>query len=282
MLIPLPAATLMLVRDVPGGGTIEVLMLRRNRHSTWVGGAYLFPGGAVDPEDGSPEMAARCIGRSAAEADRVLDISDGGLGYFVAAIRECFEEAGILLASGPGGPVAFDDPLVGRRFEEHRRRLNAGQVGLLEILEAESLQLDVGGIGYFSHWITPEGSPRRYDTRFFVAVVPAGQVALHDDDEVVASLWVSPAEAAARFERGEIDIMFPTLKNIEGVGRFSSTADLLQATEAASVPVILPRVTVTGESPGVRIVLPGDPGYESATGLPEGVPFPHRPQGVRP
>jgi 8-oxo-dGTP pyrophosphatase MutT (NUDIX family) len=276
VLVPRPASTLMLVRDVPGGGPMEVLMLRRNSRSVWVGGAYVFPGGGVDAEDASPEVASLCTGRTDEEANRVLGLPEGGLGYYVAALRECFEEAGILLAFGDDGPVTFADASVAARFEEHRRRLNGGEVGFREIVEGEGLHLELDRVGYFSHWITPEGAPRRYDTRFFVAVLPAGQEALHDDDEVVASLWVSPSDALARHKAGEIDLMFPTMKNLEAIARFSQAAELIEATAAASVPDILPRLTVEGE--GVRIVLPGDPSYESATGLPPGVEFPDRPQ----
>jgi hypothetical protein len=165
---------------------------------------------------------------------------------------------------------------VERRFVEHRRRLNAGETRLTDICTAENLQLDLDRVAYFSHWITPEGAPRRYDTRFFVGVMPEGQEALHDDSEVVASTWIEPAAALRRHLAGELDLMFPTVKNLEAIGRFDSAADLMAAAAAAEVPAILPRITVEGE--GVRIVLPGDPGYEDATGLPPGVPFPDRAQ----
>jgi 8-oxo-dGTP pyrophosphatase MutT (NUDIX family) len=276
------AATIMLVRDVARAGgdagdtTMEVLMLRRNAQSVWVGGAHLFPGGAVDPEDAGEATAQVCAGRSDAEASRILGIERGGRSFFVAAVRECFEEAGILLALSGGEPLSFADVEVERRFVEHRRRLNAGETRLTDICTAENLQLDLDRVAYFSHWITPEGAPRRYDTRFFVGVMPEGQEALHDDSEVVASTWIEPAAALRRHLAGELDLMFPTVKNLEAIGRFDSAADLMAAAAAAEVPAILPRITVEGE--GVRIVLPGDPGYEDATGLPAGVPFPDRPQ----
>jgi len=221
-------------------------------------------------------MARLCEGRDDAEASRILGIDGGGLGFFVAAVRECFEEAGVLLASAAGRPLSFEDPATGQRFVEHRRGLNAGETTLADICRAEGLTLDLGRISYFSHWITPEGAPRRYDTRFFVGVVPEGQVALHDDDEVVASTWIVPGDALARHRAGELDLMFPTAKNLEAIGRFTSCAALMAAAAAAEVPAILPRINVEGE--GVRILLPGDEGYENATGLPAGVPFPDRPQ----
>jgi 8-oxo-dGTP pyrophosphatase MutT (NUDIX family) len=284
-LVPKDAATIMLVRDVPagpgasGGSTVmQVLMLRRNDQSVWVAGAHLFPGGAVDAEDAAEGIAGRCAGRDDSEASRLLGIPSGGRSFFVAAVRECFEEAGILLALHDGEPLSFADPEISGRFVEHRRRLNAGEVHLADICRAENLLLDLDRIAYFSHWITPEGGPRRYDTRFFVGVVPEGQEALHDDTEVVASTWMEPADALERHDAGELDLMFPTMKNLEAIGRFGCAAQLMAAAAAAEVPAILPRITVAGQ--GVRIVLPGDDGYEDATGLPPGVPFPDRPLGL--
>jgi 8-oxo-dGTP pyrophosphatase MutT (NUDIX family) len=282
-LVPRDAATIMLVRDVPDGGAaagtvMQVLMLRRNDQSVWVAGAYLFPGGAVDASDGAEHVGRCCTGRDDAEASRLLGIESGGRSFFVAAVRECFEEAGILLAVRDGEPLSFEEPEMAGRFVEHRRHLNAGDVDLADICNIEGLLLDLDRIAYFSHWITPEGSPRRYDTRFFVGVVPDGQEALHDDTEVVASTWTEPAAALERHHAGELDLMFPTMKHLEAIGRFGCTADLMAAAVAAEVPDILPRITVDG--PGVRIVLPGDDGYEDATGLPPGMAFPDRPQGL--
>ncbi|HXY44617.1 MAG TPA: NUDIX domain-containing protein [Acidimicrobiales bacterium] len=282
-LVPRDAATIMLVRDMSDGAGstgMQVLMLRRNPRSGWVAGAHLFPGGAVDPADGGADIARYCAGREDAEASRILGIGLGGRSFFVAAVRECFEEAGILLALRGGEPLSFAEAEVARRFGEHRRRLNSGEARLVDICASEGLALDLDRVAYFSHWITPEGAPRRYDTRFFVGVVPEGQEALHDDSEVVASTWIEPAAALERHRAGELDLMFPTMKNLEAIGRFDRAGELMAAAAAAEVPAILPRITVEGE--GVRIVLPGDEGYEDATGLPPGVPFPDRPQPIHP
>jgi 8-oxo-dGTP pyrophosphatase MutT (NUDIX family) len=271
-IVPKDAATVMLVRDAGGTGRMEVLMLRRNARSTWVGGVHLFPGGAVDAEDGGEAIAPWCRGRDDNEASRLLGVAEGGRSFFVAAVRECFEEAGILLGLVDGSPLSLTDPTAAGRFAEHRRRLNAGLLSLADICAAEALSLDLGRLAYFSHWITPEGSPRRYDTRFFVGVVPEDQEALHDDTEVVDSIWIEPEEALNRCRAGELDLWLPTMKNLEGIGRFASTGELMAATASAVVSTILPRLTMDGEV--ARLVLPGQEGYEEATGLPPGVPFP--------
>jgi 8-oxo-dGTP pyrophosphatase MutT (NUDIX family) len=262
----------MLVRDVEerGAAALEVCMLRRHLNSDFVGGAYVFPGGKVDDEDRSTAAGAACTGRDDAEASALLDVEGGGLAYWVAALRECFEEAGVLLAyqAQPGShpvPVELASPEARRRVAACRAALNAGEVTFLELLRAEGLQLAADRVHYFSHWITPEGAPKRYDTRFFVAALPPGQVPVHDEHETVDTVWVRPAEALARAESGEFDIIFPTMKNLQAISRFATSAELLGAAAAIErVPTVLPRVV--SDHRGLRILLPGDPGYDEAVG----------------
>jgi len=258
------AATVMLVRD-GDDGRMEVFMLRRNLNSDFVGGAYVFPGGAVDEADRHADLEAVCEGRSDDQASAMLGVGGGGLAFWVAAIRECFEEAGVLLASGPDDEmISFADPDIARRFDGHRRAVDSGERRLAEVCELEKLRLAVDRIHYFSHWITPVGPPRRYDTRFFVTAAPPEQVPLHDDRETIANLWVNPAEALRRHQAGELDLIFPTIKNLEAIARFEKSADLLDAAAAVEhVPTVLPRITA--DAHGVRILLPGDPGYDDAS-----------------
>jgi len=277
------AATVMLVRDADDerGWGMEVFMLRRNLNSDFVGGAYVFPGGAVDEADRHADLESICQGRSDAAASAQLGIPSGGLAYWVAAIRECFEEAGVLLAvpEGADDVISFADAGTAARFVEHRRAVDSGARRLIEICEQERLRLDVDRIHYFSHWITPEGPPRRYDTRFFVAAAPPEQYPLHDDRETIANLWVRPQDALDRHAAGDLDLILPTIKNLEAIGRFTRSADLLaHAEQVGSVPAILPRIVQDGG--GMRILLPDDPGYDEAVGaIPSGVPMPGRPGG---
>ena len=142
--------------------------------------------------------------------------------------------------------------------------MNAGRRRFLDLCREEHLRLGVGDIHYFAHWITPRGAPRRYDTRFFVAAAPPGQIAAHSAGETIAEVWISPHDALARHRAGEIEIIFPTIRNLQAIGRFASSAELLAAAERASsaVPAIEPQVVPDGN--GMRIVLPGDPVYEKA------------------
>ena len=180
-------------------------------------------------------------------------------------MRETFEEAGLLLARRDGGPdLLAGDPAEEARFAAARAAVNDGTRRFLDLCREEGLLLAVGDIHYFAHWITPRGAPRRYDTRFFVAAAPPGQIAAHDAGETIAEVWISPHDALARHRAGEIEIIFPTIRNLQAIGRFATSAELLAAAERASsaVPAIEPRVVPDGN--GMRIVLPGDPAYERA------------------
>ena len=264
VLVPRDAATVMLVRD--GDDGMEVFMLRRHLNSAFLGGAYVFPGGAVDEHDRHTDLDAVCVGRSDAAASELLglDPPEGGLAFWVAAIREAFEEAGVLLAYGHDGAILdWSDPDVAARFAEHRKAVDAGERRLVDVCVEEGLQLAVDAMHYFSHWITPVGPPRRFDTRFFVAKAPEGHTYLHDDRETIDNAWVRPADAIAMQERGEVDIIFPTLRSLDAIGRFATTDELLAAAAAIEhVPTMLPRVV--NDHDGMRILLPGDPGYDDS------------------
>ncbi len=272
---PVPArdaATIMLVRDAAGadGPALEVCMLRRHVDSGFIGGAYVFPGGKVDDDDRSTAAGDACAGRDDSEASDLLGVGGGGLAFWVAALRECFDEAGVLLAyrdviASGGQLVDMADPEARRRLAADRGELNAGTIGFFELLRREGLRLAVDRVHYFSHWITPEAAPKRFDTRFFVAALPPGQVPVHDDYETVDTVWVRPGDALARPAAGELDIIFPTMKNLEAIDRFATSDALLAAAAAVErVPTVLPRVVA--DHRGFRILLPGDPGYEDAVG----------------
>ena len=257
------AATVMLLRD--GDAGMEVCMLMRNLRSDFVGGAFVFPGGAVDPSDGLAEVEPLCAGLTDAEASRHLDLPAGGLAYWVAAVRESFEEAGVLLAVDEHDQVvSFADAEVAERFVAHRHAVDSGERRLVEVLRDEGLRIDTAGIHYFSRWVTPLGAPRRYDTRFFVAAAPPEQEPLHDDREVVASRWFTPAEALRRRDEGEITMIFPTVRTLVALDRFESAAAVLDYSRSLpKVEAVLPLMRES--SAGIRIVLPGDPEHTGGT-----------------
>jgi len=244
-----PAATVMLVRDAAEG--MEVLLLRRSLRAAFVAGAYVFPGGALDDSDQRPQVEALCDGWDDATASIVLGVGQGGLAYWVAAIRECFEEAGLLLARSPGGDLLrFDDPQVEARFARHRAGVDRGERDLHDVCVEEGLTLAADAMHYFGHWITPAGSLRRYDTRFFVARAPEAQVPLHDDREAIAHVWARPADALAQNHAGSIELILPTIRNLAAIARFDCTDNLLAAVAATTE-----RVPDEG---GTRVLLPGE------------------------
>lgn len=260
------AATVMLVRDGVDG--LEVFMLRRNLNSDFVGGAFVFPGGAVDPSDGGAEVDGVASGRDDASASMLLDLPAGGLAFWVAAIRESFEEAGLLLAYDERGAIVdLDEPQAAARFAAARAEVDAGRLRMVDLCRRESLTLAVDGIHYFSRWVTPLGAPRRYDTRFFIAHAPESQTPLHDDREVIAHLWVRPEEALDRHEAGELELIFPTIRTLEALTRFDSAdAAVGHAATIGAIERIEPRIVEADG--GIRILLPGDELFDAVTGRP--------------
>lgn len=247
VLRPLPAATVMFLRD--GAEGLEVLMLERNPHSGFVGGAFLFPGGAVDAEDGHPALLARCRGRDDATASAVLGVPSGGLAHWVAALREAFEEAGLLLATPPLDP---------EHQEAIRGPVDRGEVPFRQVCDAEDLVLATDEVWSFSHWITPPGLPRRYDTRFFVAAAPPHQVPSADQVETVAHLWIRPTDALGRNAAGGFPLIEPTLQSLRSLATFEQAEHVLEAARAAETAALEHGPTWVGPAGGRRIPLPAD------------------------
>jgi 8-oxo-dGTP pyrophosphatase MutT (NUDIX family) len=207
----LAAATVALLRD--GGAGLEVFLLQRNHQSGFVAGAHLFPGGAVDPVDGSPELERRSA-RPASGASSLLGRSDA-LSAWVAAVRECFEECGVLLAStADGSALDLRDPATAERFARHRADVDTGRRSFAAVCEEEDLVLSTDRMAYLARWITPAGAPRRYDTRFFVALAPEGQSPRPDQREAIHGEWATPRHALERHAAGDWLLIHPTLRTL--------------------------------------------------------------------
>ena len=250
------AATVLLVRDAPD---LEVFMLRRNLESAWNGGVHLFPGGAVEPGDRDDAVRVRCPDRSDDDASARIGHRRGGLGYWVAAIREAFEEAGVLLARHADGRPLDPQDSAWARLTEARDALNAGDLDLRAVLDDEGLLLEVDRLHVFAHWVTPPGQIRRYDTWFFVAAAPEGHTYDHDSVDTVASVWLRPQDAVAANDRGEIDLILPTRRSLEALATFPDAASAVGHAHRvggdgrARVPMV---ADVGG---GERIPVAGDP-----------------------
>jgi len=253
------AASVMILRDNPSGGGIDVLMVRRHARSDFAGDMHVFPGGAVEECDCDEGIAALCDGMHPEDAMSILgDVSDPArsLGFFVAGIRETFEEAGILLAREASGEcVSYRD-----EGEDHyaalREALGDEKLAFNEMIATENLKLAAGSLVYFAHWITPEFSPIRYDTRFFLAPAPRYQEALHDNVETTAHLWIAPQEALTMNENGAFAMLPPTMVNLMSLVRFSSVEEALHASAGRDVPVIAPQVSF--EDGKITLLIPED------------------------
>jgi glyoxylase-like metal-dependent hydrolase (beta-lactamase superfamily II)/8-oxo-dGTP pyrophosphatase MutT (NUDIX family) len=247
---PRPAATLLLLR--PSALGPEVLMLQRTQSAAFLGGAYVFPGGSLDPQDSDPRLLKRVLGRTGEAADARLHVSSGGLAYYVAAIRECFEEAGVLLAKeSNGGFVKAERAASLMRYRDRP---------FDEFLEQEDLYIPADALAYYGHWITAPGRSRRFDTRFFVALAPEGQEGSHDANETVHHMWIRPGDALERGARGEIELVFATQHSLKDLGRFAHPAAAFE--HAASLPEIdTNRACRAQGKEGERIFRHADPQY---------------------
>jgi 8-oxo-dGTP pyrophosphatase MutT (NUDIX family) len=252
-----PAATVILMRESLDG--FEIFMVKRSTRSSF-GSLYVFPGGKIDAEDSSPAIYKHCEGLSDAQASSKLSLHADGLAYWVACIRECFEEAGILLTN------KHDDLLKdSSMLDEYRQRLNSGDITFNDICLKHELRLRANNIVPCAHWITPEIEPKRFDTRFFIAKVHAEQLGAHDGFELTESLWISPSEALKKFHEGEMNMIMPTIKNLTKLDEFSSRDEVFnyfQQIEDGGIPAILPKfIKKDGAWVGF---LPGEDGYEEA------------------
>ncbi len=260
ILSPRPAATVITVRDGVNG--YEILMLRRNLNSDFVGGAYVFPGGGVDESDAGPAAQRLAYGLNDADASRRLGLERGGLAYYVACLRELFEEAGLLIVCDEHGEaVRLGDPAAIARLAASRRDVNAGTLRFIDMLDREGLLLDLRGLEYVAHWVTPVGPPRRYDTRFFVALAPVNQVATHDAGETVADQWIRPREALDAQARGDFEMILPTIKNLEAIAHLRTSSDVLEYARSLT-EIVRAEPRIVNRDGAIRILLQGDDGYD--------------------
>ena len=248
------AASILLLRD--GDEGLEVLMMRRaERVGDMRSGAAVFPGGVVDAADRHAQHW--CIGPDDAAFSARLGLAEGGMDYAVAALRECFEEVGLLLACDDAGND-FDVVCHESALHEWRAALHSGARSIGELCAAFGLRLDLRGLAYYSHWLTPPGVPKRFDTRFFCALAPAGQTAVADEAEAEELMWLRPATALAPYSG--LTLLPVTRRTLRDLGRFGSAAEAYaEAQSRQKITLTMPRVSSTRK--GRHILLPDDWAY---------------------
>ncbi len=235
---PRPAATVLLLRDGTDG--LEVFMVKRHHRIDFASGALVFPGGKVDEPDRAPALGALCRGAEGLAPD--------ALAFRIAAIREAFEECGILLARPRGSDVFLDGARLAELDLQYRADLLAGRIDLATLAVREDLELAGDCLVVFSHWITPEAMPKRFDTLFFLAAVPSEQLAVHDGSESVDSVWITPERALAAAAAGELTVVFPTRLNLEQLAESRTVEEALEMAGRRPIAPILPWIETRGET----------------------------------
>ncbi|HZR89711.1 MAG TPA: NUDIX hydrolase [Bradyrhizobium sp.] len=253
IIAPRPASTTLLLRESAAGREIEVFMMVRHHQIEFNSGALVFPGGSVD--QGDKEIVARGELHGGGEGR-----DPSALGFRVAAIRETFEESGILLARQQGSRVLIDAKRASEIEAAYRVPLCEGKTTFLDVLTENKLWLALDELVPYAHWITPEGMPKRFDTWFFLAAAPPDQLGGHDGRESTDSIWVSPREALAGGESGRFKLPFPTTRNLIKLGKQGSVTAALE--DARGKPIVTVMPVMTRHNGGQQLVIPREAGYD--------------------
>ena len=239
------ASTVIVLREVDGG--LETFMLCRHQQSGFMGGAHVFPGGKVDDDDSAPAWKERVDGSPEDITERLGETdAERGLGLLVAAVRETFEEAGVLLAH----------TAEGADLKTARQRLHDG-ASFLELANELDMKIDAMALAPYARWITPKMESRRFDTRFYVALIPEGQSASHDGSETTSAVWLTPAGAIEDMHAGKIKLAPPTVRTLRWLAEFDDIASVVADALSRKPPLVRPQL-VTGDA-GWFLALPGDP-----------------------
>ncbi|MGA9794137.1 MAG: hypothetical protein WBQ17_01255 [Rhizomicrobium sp.] len=248
--MPVPAATILIVRE--GAGGMEVFMVKRHHQIDFVAGALVFPGGKATKSDFDPDLGNFCDGMAALSSDMHAVV--------VAAIREAFEESGILFARARG-----ETHLIGAArlatLSAYRHKLEKGEMSMLDMLRAENLRLAGDLLTHFAHWVTPKMMPKRFDTHFFVAIAPEGHAGAHDGRESVDSTWIRPEDAIA--DRKRWNVIFPTKLNLMKLAQSKTPDEAIAAAKKAPPLTVEPWMETGPEGQTLRIR--NDAGYEQTS-----------------
>lgn len=249
---PVPAATILVLRDgqLNAQRPLEVFMVVRHHQIDFASGALVFPGGKVDKEDFADDLSARCIGIEGKPSEKIA--------VEIAAIREAYEESGILYAY-PKGDVDLIDGDRLDQLEPQRDKLNDKSLTFNQFVEEQDLMLACDRLTPFAHWVTPAMMPKRFDTYFYIASAPVGHFGGHDGGESVDSVWINPLDAIDEANEGKRTVIFPTRLNLELLGNSASVDEAVAAASGRKIVTVEPKVVeVDGQS---RLRIPAEAGY---------------------
>lgn len=238
--IPKKSSSVIVLREADKDG-FEVLLLKRSENSVFMGGNFVYPGGIVDKNDSTD--------------------NNNFNPFYVACIRELFEEAGILIARNRvNKPVSFSDGSLRTRFEIYRKRLQNGDITLQEIMQNEGLSLALDRLSHYAHWITPEARPLRFDTHFFITIMPEGQQASPDKNEITECIWTTPLKGLEENIAGRMVLSPPTHKILEDLLRFRTIEEIIGSLQDKDIKPVLPKLVFHDK--GSFVVFPCDPEYD--------------------
>lgn len=244
----IPASTVLIVRD--GKNDLEVFMVVRHHEIDFASGALVFPGGKVDQEDLNNQMSKFI--------DKNVNINESDLGFLIAGIRECYEEAGVLFANSSDN----DTRITKERLSEldvWRDRFNNKESSMHDFASQENLTFTVDDLIPYAHWITPEMMPKRFDTRFYLAKAPEGHEGLHDGSESVDSIWISPKKAIEDCNSKKRTIIFPTRMNLEKLAKFKNVEEAITSLKKEKIITVEPKIEKNDD--GVFLTIPEEAGY---------------------
>jgi len=249
----IPSATVLLVKDIEDD--FEIFMVTRHQKIKFAGGALVFPGGKLDPEDSDEALLSTCRGQKGSTGV----LTDEELAFRICGIRETFEEAGVLLARDNETGNSLSGERGAELAQQYRKALHGGEISLAEIVQAEGLILACDQMIVFARWVTPTYFPKRFDTFFFLARVPQDQIASHDDIESTDSLWTTPAQAIADGDEGRKLVVFATRANLGKLALSKSVAELIENTSKDKIVIVEP--VITDNDGDVTFRIRDDAGY---------------------
>ena len=244
---------MLLLRD--GAQGMEVFMVVRHHQIDFASGALVFPGGSIDADD-------HAIAKDTSLFNGGAGLDALGIAFRIGAIRETFEECGILLAREMGSSALVSAAHADAIADKHRVALNKGERTFSDIVATEGIVLALDLLVPFAHWITPAGVPKRFDTHFYLAVAPADQLGAHDGHESVDSVWVRPNEAVEGAKTGKFKLVFATERNLIKLGKQATTASSLDAARKGSVVTVCPEI-IRGEKTR-QLKIPAEAGYDGS------------------
>ncbi len=250
--IPRLAATIVLLRD--GARGPEALLLKRNRKTGFLPGAYVFPGGLVDSGDAGTADSWQSLDPTTAQRRLNLpaDAMPPAVAYYTAALREAFEETGLLIGARGSGP-GTKEVIWDRLLADAREELLSGTGDFAGLITNLGTQLDGSAVEYIAHWVTPEVEARRYDTRFFAAKVEPEAEAMIDEREMSVAVWLTPKEALDRCQDGLLPMVFPTIHTLEAFLGFDSVDGILHHHSQQDIPRLLPTLEKTATGVALRL-----------------------------